>query len=127
MMGKGQMKKIGFLDDATEMREMGFRIPADGGRPEPILPPGGVPGAPSSAVDWARAYGGMVSYESAIDALGFETEAEMKASDVRVLLMEIRPSGSISGFWKERRFFFTAAEMAERMERARDPGESPSP
>lgn len=53
---------------------------------------------PESVEDWQTIYRGMVSYESALDEAGYETEAEMKAPDAPVLvhLCKISEDGSIT-------------------------------
>lgn len=49
------------------------------------------------AEDWATAYGAMVSYESALDAAGYERESDMKApgAPVFVTLARIFQDGSV--------------------------------
>ena len=53
---------------------------------------------PDTAEGWAQLYGGMVSYESALDAAGYERESEMDAPDAPVLVMlcDIDGGGTIS-------------------------------
>lgn len=52
---------------------------------------------PATADDWAAVYGGMTSYESALDAAGYMFEREMKEPDapVLVLLCRITTEGSV--------------------------------
>lgn len=38
------------------------------------------------AKDWVKAYGAMVSYESALDAAGYERESEMRAPDAPIFV-----------------------------------------
>lgn len=49
------------------------------------------------AEEWVAAYGGMVSYESALDAAGYERESEMREADapVFVTLARIHHDGSV--------------------------------
>jgi hypothetical protein len=54
--------------------------------------------APETAEDWKHVYHGMMSYESALDAAGYELESEMKEPDAPVLvhLCKIDDAGSIT-------------------------------
>ena len=82
------------------VREMVFDRPTGAALPMPSFAPDIPDGAagPLSATGWARAYGMMLSYESAIDAAGFKTEAEMKAetSPRLVLLAMVDDLGSVT-------------------------------
>lgn len=56
-----------------------------------------VTGSVGSAEDWASIYGAMISYESALDAAGYEQESEMRepGAPVLVTLARIFHDGSV--------------------------------
>jgi len=83
------------------------------------------------AAGFAFAYGGMVSYESALDAAGYATEEEMDEPEAKVLVMqaEIHDDGRIvvlsrgDEFSAEAKDIYAAHEMQLRAEEpALEPG-----
>ncbi|MCE6959364.1 hypothetical protein LAZ40_09900 [Cereibacter sphaeroides] len=96
-------------------REMIFDTPQGDAKPLPTTAPRPLNGdrAPMGARDWAAIYSTLASYESAIDAAGFETEAEMKdpASPRKVIGVTIDDEGTVNGTWNRRSFELTASEI----------------
>lgn len=90
--------------DITEQREL---VPSF----KPTSPADGK--YPTTAKEWARAYGTLYSYESAIDAAGYETEADMRspAANRTVVMVEIDDQGRINGTWLGNDFTFTPAQV----------------
>lgn len=100
--------------ESPELREMIFDITDQRSLVPSFKPTSPADGRfPSSAKEWARVYGALYSYDSAIDAAGFETEDEMRAPQATrtVVMVKISDDGTIKGTWLGSEFSFTPAQV----------------